>query len=58
MVEYHVHVDYGEDGETHMVRVTEEGKKRKLLTFEFKHPINSQLVKAARLEAWKRMEAK
>ncbi len=52
---YHIHIDYGEDEETHVVRVTEEGKAKTLLEFDFKHPINSRLVKDARREALKRM---
>ena len=56
MTDYHVHIDYGEDEETHTVRVTEEGKTKELLKFQFKHPINSKLVKAARREALKQME--
>lgn len=55
MIDYHVHVDFGEDEETHTIRVTEEGKPKELLKFQFKHPINARLVKAARREALKRM---
>ncbi len=71
MTEYHIHVDFGEDEETHTVRVTsadeavklaarvkdreKPAKPKVLLTFEFKHPINGRLVKAARREALKKM---
>ena len=55
MTEYHIHVDFGEDEETHTVRVTEEGELEVLLKFQFKHPINGRLVKAARREALKKM---
>jgi hypothetical protein len=55
-MDYHVHIDYGEDEETHTVRVTEEGEAKVLLKFEFKHPINSKLVKDARREALKRLQ--
>ena len=54
--EYHVHVDIGEDEQTHGVRVTEEGKARTLLEFEFSHPMNGRLTKDARIEAMKRLK--
>ena len=55
-MDYHIHVDFGEDEETHTVRVTEEGKAKVLLEFEFKHPLNGRLAKDARREALKRMK--
>ncbi len=58
MDDYHIHIDYGEDEEVQTVRVTEEGKPKVLLEFQFKHPINGKLAKAARREALKRMAAK
>ena len=54
-MDYHIHVDYGLDEETHTVRVTEEGEEETLLEFKFKHPINSRLVKDARREAMQRV---
>ena len=54
---YHVHIDYGEDEEVQTVRVTNYGTQKTLLEFEFKHPINGKLAKAARREAMKRMAA-
>lgn len=57
-VDYHIHIDYGDDGEMHTVRVTEEGQAKTLLEFEFKHPIDSRLARDARREALKRMAAK
>ena len=58
MDDYHIHIDYGEDGENHAVRVTGEGDEKTVLGFKFKHPIDSRLAKDARREALKRMAAK
>lgn len=54
-MDYHIHIDYGEDEVTHTVRVTQKGKAKVLLSFEFTHPINGRLAKDARREALKRM---
>ncbi len=55
MDDYHVHIDYGEDGENHAVRVTREGDDKTLLGFQFKHPIDSRLAGDARREALTRL---
>jgi hypothetical protein len=59
MPDYQINVDYGEDEQTHLVRVCEEPDgehaPKELLRFEFEHPINGRLAKDARREAMKRM---